>query len=94
MVNLAVVWLVGVLTAIPVVAWWARDVARIHAPNWYWTGHRRRPWQWAILLGWIAGGWIAMIVVLVWSQSAVRRDLLTDIGDSQNRRRSTDRPLP
>ena len=75
MFDLGVVWVVGVLAAIPVVLWWVRDVSRIPGRAWYWTGHHRNPWQWAVSLGWVAGGWPAMIVVLVWSQSAERKEL-------------------
>ena len=95
MIDLAVVWLVGVLAAIPAVIWLTRDLSRIHSPTWYWKGHHRQPWQWAVLIGWLAGGWPAMVIVLVWSQSALRRDLLShDPSDVDHpRRRATD-PQP
>ena len=93
MVNLAVVWFVGVLAATPAVVWFARDLGRIHRPNWYWTGHHPKPWQWGVLIGWLAGGWVALVIVLVWSQSATRRDVLADAGEQSPRRRSTD-PKP
>lgn len=50
------------------------------------------PWQWSVLLGWFAGGWSAMVIILVWSQSAVRHDLLTDTAGAPHhqRRRATD----
>lgn len=91
MVDLAVVWLVGVLAAIPAVVWFARDLGKVRSQNWYWTGHRPEPWQWGVLLGWLAGGWAAMVVILVWAHSAVRRDVRIDAENSQFRRRSTDR---
>ena len=52
MVDLAVVWIVGMLAAIPALVWFARDLAGIHGPSWYWTGHHRAGWQWAVLIGW------------------------------------------
>ncbi|MBK5287163.1 MAG: hypothetical protein JJE46_01725, partial [Acidimicrobiia bacterium] len=91
MIDLITVWVVGVLAAIPVVIWFANDIGKINGPSWYWAGHRREPWQWSVLLGWLAGGWLAMVVVLVWSKSAVRRDLQHDAHDGNQRRRRTDR---
>ena len=78
MINLALVWGAGVVAMIPVAIWWARDLGRIPGHLWWMNGHHRRPWQWAVLIGWAAGGLPAMVVVLVWSQSAVRRELLED----------------
>src|SRR4051794_30460969 len=78
MLDVGAVWIAGVLVTIPVAVWWARDLARIPHRAWYWTAHHRRPWQWAFLLGWVAGGWPAIAIVLVWSQSAVRRDVMDE----------------
>ena len=78
-VDLYVLWVVGVVAMVPVAVWWARDLARIPGRTWYWTGHHRRPWQWAVLLGWLAGGWPAMIVVLVWARSPARAQLLSEV---------------
>jgi len=75
MVDLAMLWVAGMVVAVPALLWWSHDVARIPGPAWYWTGHHRRSWQWGLLFGWIAGGWPAIVIVIVWSQSAVRRDV-------------------
>ena len=37
------------------------------------------PWQWAVLLGFLAGGVIAIITVLRWRRSDVRTELLDDL---------------
>lgn len=87
MVNLAVLWTVGVIAAIPVILWWARDVTRIPSPTWFWTGHHRRHWQWGVLFGWLAGGWPAIVIVLVWAHSAERRDLLDEAADARKQHR-------
>ena len=42
-VDLLLLWVVGILVAIPVIAWWARDLARIPHRAWFWTGRHRRP---------------------------------------------------
>jgi hypothetical protein len=78
MVDLGAVWLTGLLVTIPVAVWWAREIGRIPHRAWYWTAHHRRPWQWAFLLGWAAGGWPAIVIVVVWLQSDVRRDVLDE----------------
>jgi hypothetical protein len=76
--DLGVAWCIGLLVAFPVVRWWAHDLARIPGRAWYWTGHHLRPWQWAVLLGWLAGGWPAIAVVAGWARSQVRADLLEE----------------
>ena len=86
-VDLLALWVVGVFVAVPVIAWWARDLARIPSPAWFWTGRHRRPWQWGVLLGWIAGGGPSIVVVLVWSRSEDRRDLLEEANDMHHRAR-------
>ncbi len=72
-------WAAGLVAMIPVAIWFARDLSRIPSRTWYWAGYHRRPWQWAVLLGWAAGGWPGMVVVLVWSQSAVRSELFAEL---------------
>lgn len=76
--TLGTLWLAGVVVTIPVAVWWARDLGRIPHRAWFWTAHHRRPWQWGFLLGWFAGGWPAIAIVVVWTQSAVRRDVLDE----------------
>lgn len=91
-IQVALLWTIGVLIAIPVIAWWARDISRIPRRAFYWTGYHLRPWQWAVLLGWIAGGWPAIVIVLVWSRSAERRDLQEEANEiRRDRTRSSDR---
>ena len=77
-VDLGALWLTGVVVTIPVAIWWARDLARIPHRAWFWTAHHRRPWQWGFLLGWVAGGWPAIAIVIAWTQSGVRRDVLDE----------------
>ncbi len=81
---------VGVVVAIPVILWWARDLGKIAGRDWFWAGYHRRHWQWGVLLGWIAGGWIAIVVIIVWSLSDQRADLLAAAG-SRNRRKDDPR---
>ena len=64
--DLGGLWIVGVIAAFPAVRWWATDVSRISRRAWSWSGHRLVPWQWAILLGWISGGWLAIAVIIGW----------------------------
>lgn len=83
MIDLAMVWGAGVIAMIPVAVWWARDLSRIPGRIWWLNGQRRKAWQWAVLIGWAAGGWPAIVIVLVWSQSAVRKELIADAEDER-----------
>lgn len=85
-IDLAVLWVVGVIAAIPALAWWARDVASIPGRAWYWSGHHRQNWQWGLIIGWITGGWPAIVIVIVWSQSAVRRDVVDEANEMRAHR--------
>jgi hypothetical protein len=69
----------GLIAATPFVVWWARDAGRIPGRVWYWSGHDPRPWQWAVLLGWFAGGVIAIVTVLRWRYGATRTELFEDL---------------
>ena len=71
----------GMLIALPAVRWWAKDVARIPGPVWFWTGHQRRRWRRSVAAGWLLGGWIALILVWTWAHSAERRELLEEADD-------------
>ena len=82
-IDVCAFWVLGVVAMVPVAIWFARDLARIPGPTWYWAGYHRRPWQWAVLLGWLASGWPAMIVVLVWSRSSVRAQLLAEVAQDR-----------
>ena len=74
-IDLVLLWTVGVGAAVPVVLWFGRDLARISTRAWSVTGYRRQPWQWGVLVGWASGGWPAIVIVLVWSKSVERRAL-------------------
>lgn len=84
---LAIIWIVGVVVAIPVILWWAHDLGRIAGRDWFWAGYHRRHWQWGVLFGWIAGGWIAIVIILAWALSEQRADLLAAAA-SRNRRKN------
>lgn len=79
LVPLAALWLTGLVVAVPFVVWWARDFDRIPGRIWYWSGYDRRAWQWAVFLGFLAGGVIAIFTVLRWRRSDARTELLDDL---------------
>jgi hypothetical protein len=79
LIRLAALWATGVVIAVPFVIWWARDAGRIPGRIWYWSGYDRRAWQWAVLLGFLAGGVIAIVTVLRWRRSDARTELLDDL---------------
>jgi hypothetical protein len=79
-------WVVGIVIALPFVFWWGHDFSRIPGRVWYWTGLDRRPWQWAILLGLAAGGWIATATVIRWRYCAQREILLDELADRSSHR--------
>jgi len=83
---LAIVWIAGVVVAIPVILWWARDIGRISHGDWFWAGYHRRHWQYGVLLGWIAGGWIAIVIIIVWSRSEQRSELLAEAASRTRRK--------
>ena len=74
-------WLVGMIVALPVVRWWARDTARIPGPVWFWTGHHRAVWRRTVAAAWLLSGWPAIVVVMVWARSRERQELLQEAGD-------------
>ena len=84
---LAVLWLAGILVATPVVWWWARDMARIPRPVWYWTGRHRQTWTRGIGVGLLLSGWPAIVIVVVWARSAERVELLDEAHDFYSRLR-------
>jgi hypothetical protein len=86
MVDVALLWIVGMIAAVPLIFWWARDLGRIPSRTWMWTGHHRSPWQWGVLLGWFAGGWPAIVVLVAWSRSQTRCDLYDELSDREDRR--------
>ena len=92
-VSVAAVWLVGVLCAAPVVAWWARDVARIPSPVWFWIGRDRAHWRRGITIGWLLGGWPAIVIIVVWSRTAERFELLDETREIRARRHANDGPV-
>jgi hypothetical protein len=77
----AVVWTVGFVLALPFVLWWASDVARIPGRIWYWNGRDPRPWQWAMVIGLLLGGWIAIVTAIRWRFSPDRVALLDDLAE-------------
>ncbi|MEP6625363.1 MAG: hypothetical protein ABJC79_13030 [Acidimicrobiia bacterium] len=86
-IDLALLWVVGIVFAVPVVLWFGRDLTRIPTYIWAVTGLRREHWQWGVLLGWVAGGFPAMVIVLVWSKSVERSTLYRELAEMQRDRR-------
>jgi hypothetical protein len=80
-IVVAVAWAVGFVLALPFVLWWANDTARIPGRIWFWNGRDPRPWQWAMLLGLVLGGWIAIITAIRWRVSEDRAVLLEELSD-------------
>ena len=74
-------WLVGMVIALPFVRWWARDIAQIPGPVWFWTGHHRASWRRGVAAAWILSGWPAIVVVAVWARSSEREELLSEAHD-------------
>lgn len=83
---LAVAWAVGFVVAIPFVVWWASDVSRIPGRSWFWTGRDPRPWQWAMLIGLVLGGWVAIVTAIRWRFSDDRLALLDDLAEYRSHR--------
>lgn len=88
MIVVAGLWLAGVVVAVPFVLWWAHDFSRIPGRVWFWTGRDRRPWQWAMLLGLVCGGWVAVGTAIRWRLGDDRRELLDELGDRTSRHRA------
>jgi type VI protein secretion system component VasK len=78
-IRAGALWAIGMIVAIPFVLWWARDFARIPGRTWFWSGHDPRPWRWAVFLGFLAGGVIAIVTTLRWQRSDVRDELLDEL---------------
>ncbi|MGZ4676477.1 MAG: hypothetical protein ACXVJ7_06535 [Acidimicrobiia bacterium] len=87
----AVLWCVGVLTAIPFVVWWAHDFSQLPGRVWFWSGYDRRPWQWAVLLGFVFGGVVAIVTVVRWWRSEERGFLFDEVHDQLERHGHRDR---
>jgi hypothetical protein len=79
LIPLAALWATGVVVAVPFVIWWVGDAGRIPGRVWYWSGYDRRAWRWAVFLGFLAGGVIAIVTVLRWRRSTARAELLDDL---------------
>ena len=78
-IRAGALWAIGVIVAMPFVLWWARDFARIPGRTWFWSGFDPRPWRWAVFLGLLAGGVIAIVTVFRWRRSAARDELLDEL---------------
>lgn len=87
-VDLGLLGVVGIVLAVPAVLWCIHDMRAIPHRVWFWSGHDRRPWYWALGIGWVLGGYGAVIVALVWSRSAERRDLYDELADLRERAHS------
>jgi hypothetical protein len=67
--------------ALPFVRWWAHDTDQIPGPVWFWTGHHRAPWRRGVAVGWLLGGWPAIVIIAVWVRSTERQELLDEARD-------------
>ena len=76
---LGALWVVGVVLAVPALVWWVHDTAGISHADWFWMGLDRRRWQYGVWLGWVAGGWISIVIISAWSRSDERHDLLAEV---------------
>lgn len=85
-VAIAAVWFAGALAAIPFVVWWSRDFAEIPRRIWFWAGLDPRLWERGVLIGFVFGGWVAIVVILVWSRSTVRCELREESHELRRRR--------
>ncbi len=78
-------WCAGALAALPAVAWWSRDTARIPRRIWYWSGYDRHRWQRGVITGWLLGGIAAIAVIAAWARSEERRALLEETAEHRAR---------
>ena len=79
LIGAVAAWAVGMIVAVPFVVWWARDFSRIPGRTWIWSGYDPRPWRWAVFLGFLTGGAIAIVTVLRWWRSIARDELLDEL---------------
>lgn len=94
LIRVAALWVVGMVVAVPFVVWWARDFARIPGRTWFWSGYDPRPWRWAVFLGFLAGGVVAVVTVIRWRRSDVREDLLDELRERRAEHAARRAPAP
>jgi len=94
LIRVAALWALGMIVAVPFVLWWARDFARIPGRTWFWSGYDPRPWRWAVFLGFLAGGVIAVVTVIRWRRSTVREDLLEELRERRAEHAARRAPEP
>jgi hypothetical protein len=66
----------GWVIAFPFVSRGVADLGRIPSPVWRLTGYRsRKNWRFAMVGGYLAGGWPGMLAVVAWRRSETRETL-------------------
>ncbi len=74
--ELAVVLIAGYVVGLPAYAWTRHDLRGIHPHLWDTVG-TPHPWRHAITFAYLAAGWPAIGVALIWRWGPTRRRLLS-----------------
>jgi hypothetical protein len=69
---------VGLVVGIPALVWVLADLRRIPAALWARSPYSRPLWATVAILGYLVGGWPAVVVALAWRFSRDRADLVAD----------------
>lgn len=69
---------VGLVVGIPALVWTLADLRRIPATVWSRSPYSRPLWSTVAVLGYLVGGWPAVVVAAAWRFSRDRSDLVAD----------------
>jgi hypothetical protein len=71
--------LIGFVVGLPTLIWTLGDLRRIPAPIWAASPYSRSIWSSVVAVGYLVGGWPAVVVAVAWRFSRDRADLLDDM---------------
>lgn len=69
---------VGLVVGIPALVWVLADLRRIPAAIWTRSPYSRALWSTVAIVGYLVGGWPAVVVAAAWRFSRDRSDLVAD----------------
>lgn len=69
---------VGLVVGIPALVWILSDLRRIPATIWARSPYSRPLWSTVAIVGYVVGGWPAVVVAAAWRFSRDRADLVAD----------------
>jgi hypothetical protein len=69
---------IGFVVGVPALVWTLTDLRRIPMPIWDRSPYSRGLWSSVVVVGYLLGGWLAVVIAAAWRWSRDRADLVDD----------------